>query len=140
MGGVGDRAPVRTAGESPVLARFPAARDFVGLLSSWVFAVEEGPGSGAAGWMTEATSFDRSPRSISALARTPSSMAFLTGGRMVRSASDGLGTPGGALTPTGEGVFSTTVGMLVMDEGVGTARGAAVIERGVGGLGLAARE
>ena len=90
--------------------------------------------------MTEATSFERSPRSISALARTPSSMAFLTGGRMVRRVSDEPAAPGGALTPTGdEGLLSTTVGMLVTDDGVGTARGVAVIERGVGGLGLTLR-
>ena len=67
-------------------------------------------------------------------------MAFLTGGRMVREISGGRAVPGGALTLTGdEGLVSTTVGMLVMDDGVGTARGVAVIERGVGGLGLAPR-
>src|SRR5262249_42408970 len=133
--------PVRTGIVPAVEARLPASPDDPGLWSSWVFAVEEVCGSAAAGWMTEATSFYRSPRSVRAFARTPRSSAFFTGGRMLRAGAGGE-TPGPGAVSTGdggEGLLSTTVGMLVMDDGVGTARGFGVIARGVGEPGAAPR-
>jgi hypothetical protein len=51
-------------------------RDGAEGFNSRVFAVDDTGGSGAAGCKTDDTSFERSPRSISALALTPISIAF----------------------------------------------------------------